>query len=187
MKINIISAFILAVIISHGAYSEEIDFEEILNDPNWANIPESEIHVHAYSLIDQLLPLIGHDTQRTRNTIETLLKVAGIKDIEDGESSMRAEAIVFLLNRIIWNIPVETDSPHPPKFGGFVLSHEVRGDLSKQSIWPFSFDENGKLRITGAFGGYGGKPYDGLAEYDYLSKRFHQRNLSSVIKDFDLK
>jgi hypothetical protein len=79
---------------------------------------------------------------------------------------------LYVLNRYVFNVPAKA-SLDRPTFGGWMgVPHDSQ---SINLLWPLTVDENGKLTLTGKFGGYSGDDYLALQEFNYFKEKYSVR------------
>jgi hypothetical protein len=82
-------------------------------------------------------------------------------------------AKVFLLTQYSLNIAGRVSAKNYQRFGGWRSG--VKHSKSVEECWPFSTLPNGKLVLTGRYGGYIGGVYDLLSAFDDCYKKYGRR------------
>jgi hypothetical protein len=78
---------------------------------------------------------------------------------------------IFILNRFIFNVPSSVPRKKARFFGGWAIPERP---AAVNMLYPLA-KAGADLRVTGAFDGYFGAPYDGLAEFDFFLEAFGPR------------
>lgn len=144
------------------------DVVDILSKtPGWSTIgPEDgESRQKLLSLLSSL------DTVRTND-----IRAGVVEYLETlkGASSLNDLSKIFILNRLLFRVPVDENRNRARFFGGWRGVPFV-GDKVNM-MWPVATDSQGRLIISGIFSGYSGEDYWALSEFDHFTTTYGRRN-----------
>ncbi len=112
---------------------------------------------------------------------ESTIRKALIKYVKanppDKQGHIASMSRIVVLNRYFFNVPTLMPRNRIARFGGWYGLPYLECEM--HWIWPLSIDSEGKLALTGTLISYNGLPYHALEEFDYFSKSFGLRDLSS--------
>jgi hypothetical protein len=113
--------------------------------------------------------------EELRRTNIATLRRAVARYLEKGgaEDELQRGARVYALNRYLFAVPEWVVSKENVGFGGW-LGVPVRDD-TRNELWPLSFDQGGRLQLTGVFRGYLGAGYMGITEFDHFRTKYGLR------------
>lgn len=145
--------------------------EDIANlleaSPAWSNILANDNQSQKI-VIEYLERISQYDLAIIRVAIEQYINHK-MATKSYGVSSMSR---LYVLNRYLFDLP--TDYPFDRStFGGWIGVPEGNGRINL--LWPFSYDSQGQLVLTGRFGGYNGHDYLATQEFDYFQQTFPTR------------
>ncbi len=81
---------------------------------------------------------------------------------------------IYVFNRYYFNVPEEGDVSTSPRFGGWTIPKATNPRRCK-ILYPLERGPGEVLSLTGRSVGYAGGAYQGLAEFDYFSKKYGPR------------
>ena len=135
--------------------------------------------VYNYNITSQQLVNIAREVQRSttptslRNSLVNYEKVfAGTSDYIDQMSK------VYLLLRVMYQLPQEMNSSNAKTFGGWIHPSIGNGNSYNMS-WPVSVTQSplGLMVNIDKYRGFIGRGYNAAAELDYFNSNFQRRNL----------
>ena len=88
---------------------------------------------------------------------------------------------LYLLQRLIFNVPQEYPNENARSFGAFLWESEkvpYETENVSNMLWPFGYD-HGRLTITAPLARLWGD-YDGVREYNYFSSQFSFRYMDEL-------
>jgi hypothetical protein len=135
--------------------------------PAWIDVTGADL-VGGQRITECLSVVADSDTPTIREAVKRL-----VWKHEDKEDEMGVQTKVFLLNRLIFNVPVSSKRKESPVFGGWV--GVPSDDETINLLWPFETNTDGKLELISGFRGYAGEPFEALGEFDSFNKRFGRR------------
>lgn len=95
------------------------------------------------------------------------------------EEEVDALSKVYLLLRVLYNLPVNADRSMVKVYGGWIHpSIDNPGITGFNLSWPVTatgIGPSAKILVTGVFGGYLGRAYDAVGELDYFNANFPRR------------
>jgi hypothetical protein len=100
---------------------------------------------------------------------------AEIKD-EPFNGDFEAESGVFILMRVVFELPEEADPEKAFSFKGWTNSDERLKNGRVNLAWPVTW-AGGNPRLVARYEGSQGKPYAALEEYRFMRQRFAFRKL----------
>src|SRR5262249_55725407 len=152
--------------IDQGSDKVEVIVSQILDCPVWNEYDENDLKKKESQIMKCLAKVADNDIVLIRSAVDLVFKK------HDRDSSVDAQ--VFLLNWYLFQVP-EKSPIEDVLFGGWVGREVSQGKVNR--LWPFSYDIQGGLRLTGSFQGYFGNGYRGLDEFDYFQKKFGLRKM----------
>jgi hypothetical protein len=141
---------------------------ELNRCPCWMNIRQGETDFRA-GITKLYLRLAQNDTETIRAAIQQYISTYGFPKAD----GLSADAKVFTFLRVVFAVPT-----------GYINGVHVYGswrnpirDNGVDLLWPYAEDAKGNLVLDGVYAGeYLGPPYDALADFDQLLKKFGRRN-----------
>lgn len=145
--------------------------QAIINAPHWDYEP-----YEAGADCDLLAALVQLD--RLGNA-EVRTIVAKLMEQPDAYDFQNIRMKVFVLNRLVFDIPPETSWRDVPR----VIGAMGPAEGTDSAIWPLMFFDGGKrARIASRSPGYAGPlMYKGVEEFDAFAAKFSRRDLSKLI------
>ena len=141
----------------------EAIISQILSCPAWDELEKGDVKTK--DKIMKSLVLISE------NDI-TMIRAAVVLSCSKYPQSTSLWSRIFLLNRYLFQVPEK--SPVDGKlFGGWAGTPIENGVVNR--LWPFSYNSQNELQLTGDFEGYYGNGYKGVEEFDYFQKTFGLR------------
>lgn len=142
--------------------------EKLNKAPTWTNISTKQGELKK-ELLSVLFEIAGYDTENIRNFL-----LEYIRNVSDVPGGMNIDKMsnVFVLNRLLFNVPSKVLANKAMFFGGWAgVPHD---ENFVDMLWPLSFlDEH--LDLVGEFRGYYGDVYDAIGEFDYFLKEYGRR------------
>jgi hypothetical protein len=138
--------------------------------PSWTLIPPEDGAART-RLLAALEPLRKKSTDEIREGVLKYVAKLKPEDRTDGMSK------IYVLNRIIFNVPSDELKCHAVFFGGWI-GVPVEGDKINM-MWPIGKDDKCHLVIAGVFSGYAGEAYRPLAEFDHFKTTYGRRSEGS--------
>lgn len=138
--------------------------------PSWLLLAKGDQKAKR-DIIDHLEKIARHDPITIRQAVVRYTSALWSRQ----EYNAASASAVFLLNRFIFNAPEKEPltSSETPLFGGWAGT--PKPDRAVNRLWPFTYDSEGTLQLTGRSGGYSGPPYRGIEEFDYFARNFGLR------------
>ena len=135
--------------------------------PAWSDLRASDILSRKASLA--CLERISHnDPDVIRKSMERYISNKRRRNAYDVSSMSR----LYVLNRYVFNVPEKAKFDRPT-FGGWMGVPHNSEEINL--LWPLSYDQEGKLALTGQFGGYLGDDYLAIQELDYFRSIYGAR------------
>lgn len=153
-----------------------LDFEvvdvEAIGEYELNALPQPSDQLQAPEFLEVCIYIAKNYDSRT---IEEAIRKTevGIRQSRDMADRIDVELKVYILNRVVCNVPQWVDSREPIPFGGW-LDRPTR-DGAINVLWPLSVDDDGELRLTGAMMSYMGAPYQPLSEFRAFLERYGRR------------
>ena len=142
--------------------------EKLNKAPTWTNIYKDQQELKK-DLLSVLFEIAGYDTENIRNFL--LEYIRNVSDVLGG-MNINKMSNIFVLNRLIFNVPSKIPANKARFFGGWAgVPHD---ENYVDMLWPLSFlDEH--LDLVGEFRGYYGDVYDAIGEFDYFLREYGRR------------
>jgi hypothetical protein len=151
-------------IVSVGNKDAEVIASQVLSCPAWDEIENGGINEVQGKIMECLSAVSEHDITLIREAVALLYR--------QHSQNTSLWSRIFLLNRYLFLVP-ETSLVDGQLFGGWEGTPIENGMVNR--LWPFSYDSQNNLQLTGEFKGYFGQGYMGLDEFDYFLKTFGLR------------
>lgn len=156
---------IMAMAIANAAgFDVELAVKAVKNAPRWTEMTEEQIATDGPKLIAVLDGFVDLSPADAREVVKALQVAAGKTDDTDLYGK------IYIYNRLYCKVPVTVDQSTWRFFGGWVGVRVFKGSVN--ALYPLGKRADGRLELSASFGGYMGPLYRGLAEFDFLLKRF---------------
>lgn len=142
--------------------------EKLNKAPTWTNILKEQKELKK-DLLTVLFEIAGYDTENIRNFL-----LEYIRNVSDVPGGMNIDKMsnVFVLNRLLFNVPSKVPANKAMFFGGWAgVPHD---ENFVDMLWPLSFLDQ-HLDLVGEFCGYYGDVYDAIGEFDYFLREYGRR------------
>jgi hypothetical protein len=129
---------------------------------------------------------LGYDSDKTERLTDIARQLSKVSTAQlrsllslfvQKESSIDELSKVYLLLRVLYNLPEKADPKTVKVFGGWVLPSNNSLNVPYNLSWPIATTHNNLIIVSGTFYGYLGTPYVAVAEFDYFNQNFTKRVL----------
>ena len=169
MRIYLLVVFCLQLMFAGIATCKENTIAESISDiklaPDWRTLKFPDQTGDSKVLIESLLKHVRYKPEEFREIIRGLAVEAEVN------YDLAIKEKIYILNRLYCNVPKYSKRDDWKVFGGWGGIGVDKNTLS--SLYPLVL-KDGEFTLE-QFSGYGGPPYRGLEEFDWLLKRFGQR------------
>ena len=145
----------------------ENSIKEIENATSWTSLSDKQVLTDGDKLTSILKKYVFLKTGEAREIVEKLESL--YQDKFDSDIAGK----IYVFNRLFCNVPEKSPNEKWKFFGGWA-GVSIKNNYVN-SLFPLKKLENGKLKLIYSFSGYTGPHYKGLAEFDFLLKRFGRR------------
>ena len=114
-----------------------------------------------------------YDLDTIREAVRTYVE-RGETDSADWRHIERGT--LYILNKYLFNVPETTPAAKWRGFGGWTgIPHHGK---YVNEMYPLSYDEKGRITLSGEASSYLGPPYAALEAFDYYRKTYGRRQLT---------
>jgi hypothetical protein len=146
--------------------------------PSCTSLAETDVRGRK-NVVLQMNQLISVETSVLRASLSEF-----IKNKSKNQTLGAVEGMLFILNRYVFDVPVEMERKAIKIIPGFlgIPQHDGRVNM----MWPLSIGTDNRIAFGYQFGGsYLGEAYDALAEFDRFEAQFGRRKFEAGTKDAD--
>ncbi len=164
-----------------------------VKEPVKGKIPDKTLLDPIGHLIDEAIPawtagytaaesgqLVGVASEISNLPIQQLQLSLGLyaQVFSGTDEEIDAMSKVYLLLRVLYNLPANADRESVKVFGGWIHPSISNPGTGFNLGWPVAasgFGPSAKIQVTGAFDGYLGRAYDAVGELGYFNGNFPRR------------